>query len=397
MPFGITPAAIGAAIADELPKIFDDAVNRARDGGPSTIKDGNPTSIPGRVGQAVSRSACRRYGAGLLNLSESRAEKVEAACRPYLDSLDPDEGPSIETPFSGGQCPVLYNVSYTTEVRNSSTFQCGTFGNPANVTTLIGGSPVLGPIGAPTEVLAAGGAGSSTNANQKFELSTGSGDRLLSLGGAGTRFHLASCGPTYRVTNFAVTRVDGQADNCGSPAPIVTQPDPIPDPTPPPFRFNPDPSVDIDIDVDVTPEGDIIFDIGGGPVTVDPFPPDGGGDDSGPTGPGPGDIGDAGGPSDTGSGGDADASAPAGQVLVGIRIDVLSSPPKARQYAPGVFRGAGYIYMGVTGNLDQDYGGSMLKTGQFFFAEKDNLTHWEVSANNGFDWRVTPYYREAIG
>jgi hypothetical protein len=177
----------------------------------------------------------------------------------------------------------------------------------------------------------------------------------------------------------------------------VTQPRPIPDPTPPPFRFNPDPSVDIDIDVDVTPDGDIIIDVGTGPITIDPFPPEDGGGDGGTTGPNPGDIGSAGDPDSTGSGGDTEGNGSPGQILTGLKIDVLESPPQANQYAEGVFRGACYIYMGVTDNLDQDYGGSMLRSGQFFFAEKDNLTHWLVSANNGFNLSVTPYYKEAEG
>jgi hypothetical protein len=130
--------------------------------------------------------------------------------------------------------------------------------------------------------------------------------------------------------------------------------------------------------------------------------PEGPAGDPGDTGggtppPPPGDIGDPGGPSDTGAGGEAEGEAPEGSILVGLKIDILASPSKARQFAPGVFRGACYIYMGAASNLDQDYGGSMLKSGQFFFAEKENLTHWLVSANSGYNHRVTPYYREVEG
>jgi hypothetical protein len=196
-----------------------------------------------------------------------------------------------------------------------------------------------------------------------------------------------------------IARQDGLTDDCGNPPPVVRQPSPTGDPSPPPFRFNPGPEIDIDVDVDVSPEGDIIFDIGGGPTTVDPFPeaPDDTDPPPGDTSPPPGDIGEPGGSGATGPGGDTEGEAGEGEVLVGLKIEVLESPPQANQYVEGVFRGACYIYMGVEGNLDQDYGGSMLKSGQFFFAEKDNLTHWLVSANNGFNFSVTPYYREVQG
>jgi len=152
-----------------------------------------------------------------------------------LGGCDPTGDPAPPPPpFVGGQCAVLYNVSYTTEERDSTIFTCNAFSNPTTVTALIGGSPVLGPIGEPIEVLAAGGAGGSTDSNQEFRLSTGSGQRLLSLGGAGNRSYLGSCGPSYRITNFGVSRVDGLPDDCGSVSPVF-----------PPATF-------IDVDVDVT-------------------------------------------------------------------------------------------------------------------------------------------------
>jgi hypothetical protein len=81
-------------------------------------------------------------------------------------------------------------------------------------------------------------------------------------------------------------------------------------------------------------------------------------------------------------------------VLVGLKVDVLEAPPFAREFAPGIYRGAAYIYMGGDAGLDQDFAGSMLSDGQFVHAEKDNLTCWRVRANTGFRLRVTPYYRE---
>jgi len=145
-----------------------------------------------------------------------------------LGGCDPTGDPAPPPPpFAGGQCAVLYNVSYTTENRASSVFGCTPFDGATNTTTLIGGSPVLGPIGAPMEVLAPGGAGSSTDSNQEFRLATGSGPRLLSLGGAGNRAFFSGCGGSYRITNFAVSRVDGLPDDCGSVPPVFPPAGPI--------------------------------------------------------------------------------------------------------------------------------------------------------------------------
>jgi len=377
MAFGLTPGVIAAAVAEELPKIFDDAVNRARDGGPSTIKDGTPTSIPGRVGQAVARSACRRYGANPDSVPASRVERIEAACRPYLDGLNPDSGPAIVVPVEGGQCDQrCYGVDITTT---------SVPGGPSVTNRVRIKGPITGFRRVPTSPL---------NHNvEAFSRSVGqSGFNCRQT--TPQQWNFSGIGGQVETFSAVIVDANMGGDVCGNAPPVVVPPTSNPDTTPPPFRFNPDPFIDIDVDVEVTNEGDIIFDIGNGPTTVDPFPP-GDSSDGGAPGPGPGDIGDAGSVGDTGTGGEAEGEAPAGEILVGLKIDVIESPPKARQFVDGVFRGAVYIYMGVAENLDQDYGGSMLKSGQFFFAEKDNLTHWLVSANNGYRFNVTPYYREA--
>jgi len=186
-------------------------------------------------------------------------------------------------------------------------------------------------------------------------------------------------------------------DGCGNIPPVITPPVPGPDPVGPRFRFNPDPSVDIDIGVDINPDGTVDIDVGTGPINVDLFPSEGGGGDSGGGGGGspPGDVGE---PDEEGAE-DADESGPASgcagenQVLTGLRVNITRIPASARQFAPGIYRGAGYIYMGVEGNLDQDFGGSMMRDGQLYLPEKDNLTCWEVHANVGYRLRVTPYYK----
>jgi len=369
----ITPGGILDRVVQELPNFFRDGVDQLVTGEGEYIRAGEPRGTVGKVGQAIARSYCRQYGANPGAARFGNAARIENACRPYLDDQDPGKGAKIGVPFPGGQCAVNYLCVY--KFNNILT------NGQTQVPAIQQSVTLPGPIGI----------------IYGTELPEWQNIRCLFNGGQETFLRTGSCNQgCYRNIEWvSITRSDGQPDNCGDPPPVVTQPGPIADPSPPPFRFNPSGDINVNVGVDVLPDGTINVNIGGPTFNVDPFPPEGGGGGAGPTGPPPGDIGDAGGASDTGLGGEAEGAAPAGSILVGLKIDILASPPKARQFAPGVFRGAGYIYMGVIGNLDQDYGGSMLKSGQFFFAEKENLTHWQVSANNGYDFRVTPYYREA--
>jgi len=152
-----------------------------------------------------------------------------------LAGCDPADDPVLPPPpFTGGQCDVLYNISSTTENRSSSTFQCSAFANLNTRTSLIPSGAVLGPIGAPTEVIVPNSQFPSSDSLQSFEVMTGSGLRFINLGGSTESFHLSSCGPAYRLLNFSVTRADGLPDDCGDLPPVF-----------PPATF-------IDVDVDVT-------------------------------------------------------------------------------------------------------------------------------------------------
>jgi hypothetical protein len=80
-------------------------------------------------------------------------------------------------------------------------------------------------------------------------------------------------------------------------------------------------------------------------------------------------------------------------MLWGLRIDIDTVPLGAKLYAPGVYRGVAYIYMGDDDGLDHDPAGAMLTDGQFVLAERDYLTKWRVAANDGYNLTVTPYYK----
>lgn len=173
---------------------------------------------------------------------------------------------------------------------------------------------------------------------------------------------------------------------------------PVPPPSPGPRvePFNPRPEIDIDIDVDIQNDGDIVFDIGFGPVVISPFPPvpSGGGETPPGSGYDPGDLGEPGDSEDTGEDGEASGCAPANSVLVGVKIDILPPFPKVNQYDDQVWRGVAYVYMGIPGLLALQPEGVAVRSGQLILAPVDYLTCWEVRANTGYNLSVTPYYRE---
>jgi hypothetical protein len=199
-----------------------------------------------------------------------------------------------------------------------------------------------------------------------------------------------------RVSGISLTPIGGP-DNCGNQPPEFRPPVPPPSPGPRVEPFNPTPEIDVDIDLTINNDGDITFNIGTGPVVVDPFPevpPPGQTTEPPGSGYPPGEVGDPAPPEDTGPGGVAAGCAPAGKVLVGVKVNILEPLPKVSEYDPSVRRGVCYVYMGVPGNLALEPSGVALRDGQFCLAPVDYLTCYEVRANTGYSLRVTPYYRD---
>jgi len=376
----LLPPAIAAALAEEIPKIFEDALNRARDGGPSTIKDGEPTSIVGQLGQASARSACRRYGANPDSFPSGRVQRIEAACRPYLDTISSGKGPTFRTLFQGGQC----DENYTAQVQTTRT-DLGTSETSPDVS-------IRGPMAIRARKVDESTFAIEINTRAWWFSSASQPETGAQIWRTYSTITVVS-GTSVRVVLLGLQSLNpGITDDCGNPDPTTEPGIGIPDPTGPSFRFNPSADIDIPIGIEINPDGTIAVDIGTGPITIDPFPGGGGGGGGEDA---PGDVGEPDEEAAQDADGDGNASGCAGenQTIGGLKIDIVTVPTKANTYSPGIFRGAAYIWMGVEGNLDQDFGGSMLRSGQFFLPEKDNLTCWEVQANIGFKLRVTPYYK----
>lgn len=386
----LTATEIAKKAAEEAKNILGAAPGLAADAASAYVKNGTPSGVIPNVGVAIARQACRRYADNPNGPPSSVAAGLERVCRPYLDNIGYGVGPTLEQPLLGGQCPVLYNVTFNATGASGA---C----NPINfgTTTVSAG---VGPISIrrfhnTAQSAQSGGLCPGYTANNIL-IKNASGEQVLVGQGRG-----------IKLNSISVARADGQPDNCGDRPPDVTGPVPPATPGPTKEPFNPIPGIDIDIDVTLGPTGPITINIGTGPITIDPFgdgDSDGGdGDNPGIDQPGtapssglpPGDIGQPSAPVDTTPGGVASSCAPPNSVLVGIKINIMEPVPSVNQYDPLVYRGVCYAYMGTVGNLALNPEGVALRNGQMLFAPLDNLTCWEVRANMGFILRVTPYYR----
>lgn len=349
---------------------------------PNFLADTSPIVAAGQPTRQILRAACRSYarGGGPQNLPGFDGV-WGGLCQPYLDSINESPtGGSLEPPFTGGQCAQGYLV----------------WGQIDGTDIQIGGlTPVnmVGPL-RPTgrRDVPAPGQPFSDSMRTFFDFDTGSGPASV---GVPWRLSFPSS-RTYRVD------AQGQSDNCGNP-PVEYDPPRIKPglPTLPPTPVDFPGVGPINIDVGFDPQGNLTVnlpDIGVEvPIEV-PFDisiGEGGDDGGGPAAPPPGDVGDPGQPQEPGPGGEAAGEAPEGSVLTGVRVQVLGIPNSRNKYTEDVYRGAYYVYMGVPGLLDLDFGGAMVRTDQFFFAELLNLTSWRVSANTGWSIRATPYFRSA--
>lgn len=351
-----------------------------------------PSNPLGAMQQSMGRRACESWARGEGSGIPPRRELLmRDTCKPYIASIgtapaDADYGP----PFERGRCAgTLYGV------RIGATFVDRLDGVQVAVGTLpfgdFGGISFNGPVTAVVnEVRTVGTEGKPQSWRLKITSGAGVVNRIdltptdVPPAGGRTVRELKS----RRVQFF---RVGGGADTCGDPPPQWDAgntgtgiPGPTVVPSPPGFDI-PFPG----IKVTLNPDGTIGIDFGDGgpPLVVDP-----GTDPNAPSGADPGPP-EAGTPGSTGSGGDDDGDAPEGKELWALKVDISSFPPRPSEYAPGVYRGVCYVYMGDSNGLDHDPAGAMLKSGQLVFAEKEGLTRYRVTANLGYNLTVTPYWR----
>lgn len=392
MPVPENPQQLNGPVVDSLTGLVEDYVTAglndflyATTDLPEFLADPNPVTAPALPLKEITRAACRSYarGGGPQNLP-GFAGAWGSICEPYLDSIgeNPEDG-SLGIPFAGGQCTgTNYRVNGTATI----------FPNPDCVPTTNNYSAThAGPIrGFRTIKSTTFPSNPCVKAGNRVIMTHGPDNNIQEVTVAG-----ATYGARFSVTS--IVRVSGNADTCGNPAPVYDPPKGKPGlpPVPPqPIRF---PGIGpVNTTVNFNNNGDLVVNLPDVGVSVEVPDPFGGGEPTGggEGGPPPGDVGSPGAGGDAGAGDDVEGEAPAGRVLTGVRVQLLTVPQERKKYTNEVYRGAYYVYMGVPGLLDHDPAGAMVTADQFIFAEKDNLTAWRVRANTGYTIRVTPYYRE---
>ncbi len=362
---------------------------------PNYIRDAEPGNVLDAIALAGARQGCRRYADKGPSGTAARQARIERACRPYLDSIDYQPPPAVNVPFRGGNCSGALVPTYQIRSRISTQFNCGEFGDWVDVEGVLPASTApQGPIASVTPVRDFGSFPGNANASISYRVQAANGEYFLNLGGSTGRVYWTTCGESYEYRALTFTPVSGEVGECPPQLPDYEPPGAPGNPGKPTEPFTRIPGIDIDIGVEINPDFSIDIDFGTGPVTIDPFGDDEGDDSGGDGGPPPGDVGAPGAEEPADESGDASGCAPSGSVLVGLKLRLAQIPGNAKEYFPGVYRGVCYVYMGTLEGLDHDPAGAMVEDGQFIFAEKDNLTCWRVSANNGYVIGVTPYYRE---
>lgn len=313
---------------------------------------------------------------------------IDTICEPYW-SASGFSPPGMVSPFTGGQCDgQIYDIHAE---------QWNAVQQVWNPRAKVGGgtNQIRGPVTLCRVVsggACAGGLGPGQICNFEVASSFSGGQTLNFTQGCNTN----APGGAIAFRNVGPVLASGGVDNCGDPpGEVAPGPSPAPDPGPPSPGED---AYDDPVSGPVLPVPDLPDNPGSPGLPLPRFPF---GSPSGPAFP-PGDTGSPGAPietglgSESGAGGEAEGEAPEGSEIVGLRLDLVAAPPKPREYGDGIYIGAAYIRVGTESGLDQDLGGVRILTGQFFFAETSGLTKWLVTATIGYNWLVTPYYREVV-
>lgn len=330
-------SAVAAAAALAAGAALKGEEGRALNNGPDYIRDGNPTGVVDKIGQAIARNTCRRYSDNPDAVSGERALDFERVCRPYLDNIGYGSGPEVDLPFRGGQCVAGYTVTIETITLNLD-------GTDNTVRTDVE-TNILGPVRG-VEI-------QNRNPNNPQAETV----VLLHGTGSGTVVTQGSSCPNgcFRDPKIiSVVRTSGLPDDCGNPDVDVRQPIPPEDPEEGPEDFNPGPDIDIQIDVNITPDALVEVNIGTGPIIINPFG-GGGGDgdgdpgtdpDTSPPAPEPGQENPGG---NGGFGGDDNfGEPPAGRRWVGCCIRITQTPENVSVIATSEPED---VYPSVIGNV----------------------------------------------
>lgn len=344
--------------------------------------------------RSISQYNCRRWGAAdKANFSSNVNLGNSELCSPYLDRIGELPPPGdLGQAFDGGHCAgTVYAVSLGatfTDYLDGVELATGTM-----PLTAIGGVVFSGPI---TGVSKQPRSMGTTGLPQAWSIFVNHGNNSTRGLNVDPTDRAPVGGRTERRLNSfqaKFARVGGNPDTCAAPPDQIKPPGYNPHPSVPPY-------IEVNIPglgptrVTVTPGADglpticiVNLDICIDPDLGSPGPP------VTPGSPAPAGPPAAGTSGTTGDGGDEEGEAPPGKELWALRLDINAVPPRANEYAPGVYRGVCYVYMGDDNGLDHDPAGAMVKSGQLVLAERDGLTKYRVTANMGYNLTVTPFWR----
>ena len=312
---------------------------------------------------------------------------MDNMCDPWLQSQGSGGPTEQPPPFTGVQCDC---ARY--RVRAQGTFT-DTFGN-TNRPYTFPSQFIRGPLSSSTVELGPGGL---QDLRWTYQCKGSDPSQYPACGAVQTFSRTTSTtSPPAAVTSMEIFVVDApDGDDCGDPPGEIgpnpnPRPDPGLDPTDEPFD-DPTGQPLLPMPPITNPLGD--------PIQLPNIPIPKFGQKTYP-GSGTEDVasdpGTAGPASDTGLGESTEGEADPGDELVSVLVEVLSAPQRPRSLNLGgrtYYIGAGFVLIGSEDGLEIQREADYLFSGQMFYAERSS-THWAVSAQPGYNLRVTPYYRE---
>ena len=345
--------------------------------------------------QDRNRRACRRHArneaAGLYsNLGALRRPRY-GHCKPYLDSIN--EGPtssgSYGPPFTGGQCPIAYNIAYSGVAISNPNAQGQGGGAVFNFVGQSQGfnkypvGPILG-IKIGTSIQADCG---QSNGLQIHVVTAGG---IVGFGCFDPP-HQPSVYVPKSVQFTSITPSNSQQqDSCGNPPNQYNPPTWPPNlPSLPPPTVAP-PGGDGGDDIEVDPDGNWRFCENGDCTPW--FTPGGGGAPGYPGGEEDGDPQETN-PDDPDDPNEISGCVEDGNVLVGLKIGVIEHPI-TYDGNDSIYYRVGWIWMGPNENqLDLTVDGATIRDGQFVFPDSPDCSCYTVRANPGFRLSVQAFSR----
>lgn len=347
--------------------------------------------------QDRNRRACRRHArneaAGAYStLGELRRPRY-AHCLPYLDSIN--EGPETTgkygPPFTGGQCPIAYNIAYSGVAISNPNAQGQGGGEVLNFTGQSQGFNKY-PVGPITGISIGGSnpAECGTASGKQIKVQTATG--VVGFGCFPQANQPSGFDPKS-VQFTAITPANSnQSDNCGDP-PNRYEPPGWPKDLPvlPPPEVPP-PGGDGDDDIDVDDDGNWRICENGD--CTNPYPPGGGGGPDRGGGPGePDGEPQTTNPNDPNNPNEVSGCVEEGNILTGVKIDVTTFPPNYQGLGDIFYRSC-WVWLGPSSDLlDMVVDGRTLESGQFVIPDSRDCTCFKVRANPGFRVSVQPYSR----